>query len=75
MRTFQIYWKWKIHSAKNLANFKQEKEKYTLILVKLQKIKDKNKILKVTIGKTCITFQGMAVELSADLGATMEWYL
>ena len=72
MRTFQIYWKRKIHSAKNLAHFKQEKEKYTPILVKLQKIKDKNKIFKGTVGKACITFQGMAVELPADLVATME---
>ena len=36
------------------------------ILIKLTKIKDKEKILKVTRGKQKITYNGIPIRLSAD---------
>ena len=66
-----------VHRVPGRINPRRNRPKH--IVIKLTKIKDKEKILKATMGKQQITYNGAPITLSADfsaetLQARREWH-
>ena len=56
-----------VHRVPGRINPRRNRPKH--IVIKLTKIKDKEKILKATMGKQQITYKGILIRLSADFAA------